>query len=144
MHRLLIANRGEVASRVARAARTLGVRTVGVYSDVDAGLPYLDDVDEAVRLPGQSAADTYLNIAAVLAAAHRTKCDAVHPGYGFLAESAEFAAAVAAAGLVFVGPPAECVAAMQDEMANDTANFPFEGSLADIAAARGCPVVSID
>lgn len=112
MHRLLIANRGEVASRVARAARTLGVRTVGVYSDVDAGLPYLDDVDEAVRLLGQSAADTYLNITAVLAAAHRTKCDAVHPGYGFLAESAEFAEAVAAAGLVFVGPPAECVAAM--------------------------------
>ncbi|MGV0714480.1 biotin carboxylase N-terminal domain-containing protein [Mycolicibacterium sp. XJ662] len=112
MHRLLIANRSEVASRVARAARSRGVRTVGVYSDVDAGLPYLDDVDEAVRLPGQSAADTYLNIAAVLEAAHRTKCDAVHPGYGFLAESAEFAEAVAAAGLIFVGPPAECVAAM--------------------------------
>lgn len=112
MHRLLIANRGEVASRVARAARARGVRTVGLYSDVDAELPYLDDVDEAVRLPGQSAADTYLNIAAVLDAAQRTNCDAVHPGYGFLAESAEFAEAVAAAGLVFVGPPADCVAAM--------------------------------
>ncbi|MGV0577856.1 biotin carboxylase N-terminal domain-containing protein [Mycolicibacterium elephantis] len=112
MHRLLIANRGEVTTRVARAARARGIRTVGVYSDVDAGLPYLDDVDEAVRLPGQSATETYLNIAAVLDAAARTKCSAVHPGYGFLAERAEFAEAVTKAGLVFVGPPAECVAAM--------------------------------
>lgn len=112
MHRLLIANRGEVASRVARAAHARGIRTVGLYSDPDATLPYVDDVDEAVALSGDSATDTYLNIAAVLDAAKRTKCDAVHPGYGFLAESAEFAEAVTAAGLVFVGPPAECVAAM--------------------------------
>jgi propionyl-CoA carboxylase alpha chain len=112
VHRLLIANRGEVASRVARAARTRGIRTVGVYSDPDASLPYLDDVDEAIALPGESASDTYLNIAALLGAAQRTNCDAVHPGYGFLAESAEFADAVTAAGLTFVGPPAECVAAM--------------------------------
>lgn len=112
MHRLLIANRGEVASRVARAAHTRGIHTVGVYSDPDATLPYLDDVDEAVALPGVSATDTYLNVAAVLNAAHRTKCDAIHPGYGFLAESPVFAQAVTAAGLVFVGPPAECVATM--------------------------------
>ena len=112
MQRLLIANRGEVASRVARAARARGIRTVGLYSDPDATLPYLDDVDEAVSLPGETAADTYLNIAAVLDAARRAGCDAVHPGYGFLAESAEFAAAVAEAGLIFVGPPADCVAAM--------------------------------
>lgn len=112
MHRLLIANRGEVASRVARAARARGIRTVGLYSDPDATLPYLDDVDEAVALPGESATDTYLNIDAVLDAARRAQCDAVHPGYGFLAESTEFADAVASAGLTFVGPPAECVAAM--------------------------------
>lgn len=112
MHRLLIANRGEVASRVARAARARGIHTVGVYSDPDSTLPYLADVDEAVALPGESATDTYLNIAAVLNAARRTNCDAVHPGYGFLAESAGFAEAVTAAGLAFVGPPAECVAAM--------------------------------
>ncbi|MEO7007154.1 MAG: biotin carboxylase N-terminal domain-containing protein [Terrimesophilobacter sp.] len=112
MHRLLIANRGEVASRVARAARGRGIRSVGVYSDPDAALPYLDEVDEAVRLPGESATATYLNITAVLEAARRTRCDAVHPGYGFLAENAEFAAAVATAGMTFVGPSAECVAAM--------------------------------
>lgn len=112
MQSLLIANRGEVASRVARAARLRGIRTVGVYSDSDATLPYLDDVDEAVALQGDSAADTYLNISAVLQAARRTDCDALHPGYGFLAESSQFAAAVTAAGLTFVGPPAECVAAM--------------------------------
>ncbi len=112
MHRLLIANRGEVASRVARAARSRGIRTVGLYSDPDFGLPYLDDVDEAVALPGDSAAETYLDITAVLAAARRSGCDAVHPGYGFLAESAAFAEACSDAGLTFVGPPAECVAAM--------------------------------
>jgi propionyl-CoA carboxylase alpha chain len=112
VHRLLIANRGEVASRVARAARTRGIGTVGVYSDPDAALPYLEDVDEAVALPGESASDTYLNIAALLGAAQRTNCDAVHPGYGFLAESVQFAEAVTTAGLTFVGPPAECVAAM--------------------------------
>ena len=112
MHRLLIANRGEVASRIARGARTRGIRTVGLYSDPDSTLPYLDDVDEAVALRGESATDTYLDIVAVLAAARRTECDAVHPGYGFLAESAQFAEAVTSAGLTFVGPPAECVAAM--------------------------------
>lgn len=112
MHRLLIANRAEVASRVARAARARGIHTVGLYSDPDATLPYLDDVDEAVSLPGVSATDTYLNIAAVLDAARRTNCDAIHPGYGFLAESAEFANAVAAAGLTFVGPSADCIATM--------------------------------
>ena len=112
MRRLLIANRGEVASRVARAARGRGIGTVGLYSEPDATLPYLDDVDQAVVLHGDSAADTYLNIAAILDAAQRTGCDAVHPGYGFLAESAAFAEAVSGAGLVFVGPPADCVAAM--------------------------------
>ncbi len=112
MQRLLIANRGEVASRVARAARGRGIRTVGLYSEPDAMLPYLDDVDESVALQGESAADTYLDISAVLDAARRTNCDAIHPGYGFLAESAPFAEAVDAAGLTFVGPPPECVAAM--------------------------------
>ncbi|MFE9322594.1 biotin carboxylase N-terminal domain-containing protein [Nocardia sp. NPDC052278] len=112
MRRILIANRGEIVSRVARTARARGLHTVGVYSQPDALLPYLHDVDEAVALDGVTSAQTYLDIAALLAAAERTGCDAIHPGYGFLSENPDFARAVEAAGLCFVGPPAECVAAM--------------------------------
>ena len=98
---------------MARAARARGIRTVGMYSDPDATLPYLDDVDEAVSLPGDAATDTYLNIAALSSTPRgaRTATRFI-PGYGFLAENAEFAEQVTAAGLTFVGPPADCVAAM--------------------------------
>ncbi|MGK5743268.1 acetyl/propionyl/methylcrotonyl-CoA carboxylase subunit alpha [Micromonospora sp. URMC 103] len=115
--RLLVANRGEIARRIFATCRALGVETVAVHSDADAGAPFVAEADLAVRLPGNAPAGTYLRIDAILDAARRSGADAVHPGYGFLAENAEFAAAVADAGLTWVGPPAKAIAAMGDKMA---------------------------
>ena len=115
--KLLVANRGEIAARVFRTAHALGIGTVAVYSDADAELPFVAAADEAVRLPGVTPAETYLRTDAVLAAARATGADAVHPGYGFLSENASFARACAAAGLLFVGPSAEAIAAMGDKIA---------------------------
>ncbi|MDO3703658.1 biotin carboxylase N-terminal domain-containing protein [Micromonospora sp. C28SCA-DRY-2] len=117
IERLLVANRGEIARRIFASCRALGVETVAVHSDADADAPFVAEADLAVRLPGNTPAETYLRIDLVLDAARRAGADAVHPGYGFLAESAEFAAAVADAGLTWVGPPAKAIAAMGDKMA---------------------------
>ena len=113
--KILIANRGEIAVRIARTARALGYRTVAVASDADARSPHLAACDEAVRIGPAPAADSYLRIDRILEAARASGADAVHPGYGFLSERADFAQACADAGLVFIGPPAAAIAAMGDK-----------------------------
>ncbi len=115
--KILIANRGEIACRVARTARAMGIKTVAVFSDADAGALHVSACDEALRLGPAPAAESYLNIAALLAAAKRSGADAVHPGYGFLSENATFAEACLAAGLTFIGPSAQAIAAMGNKAA---------------------------
>jgi propionyl-CoA carboxylase alpha chain len=110
--RLLVANRGEIARRVFATCRRLGIETVAVHSDADASLPYVAEADLAVRLPGNSPAETYLRADLVVDAARRAGADAIHPGYGFLSENADFARQVVEAGLTWVGPPPEAIEAM--------------------------------
>ena len=114
--RLLIANRGEIARRIIRSAHAMGIGTVAIYADGDAHAPFVLEADQAIALGGASSAETYLDGQKILAAASRTQADGVHPGYGFLAESASFASAVSDAGLVWVGPPADVIAAMGDKL----------------------------
>jgi acetyl-CoA/propionyl-CoA carboxylase, biotin carboxylase, biotin carboxyl carrier protein len=127
---VLVANRGEIAVRVLRSAATHGLRSVAVYSDADRTAPHVREADVAVRIGPPPAARSYLNIAAILRAAERSGADAIHPGYGFLSERAEFARAVGDAGLVFIGPPADVMDAMGRK---DHAR--------EIAAKAGVPVV---
>lgn len=117
MRKVLIANRGEIAVRIARGCRVLGIETVAIYSDADASARHVRTADQAVRVGESDSAKSYLNMAAILAAAELTGADAVHPGYGFLSENVEFARAVQAAGLVWIGPPADVIAPIQSKTA---------------------------
>lgn len=117
LQKVLIANRGEIAIRIARAARDLGIESVAVYSDVDADNAHPTYADEAYPLRGESAADTYMNIPALLDIAARTGADCVHPGYGFLAENADFARAVQDAGLTWIGPSPAAIETLGDKVA---------------------------
>ncbi|NUR71951.1 MAG: biotin carboxylase [Hamadaea sp.] len=126
---LLVANRGEIARRVIRTAKRLGIRTIAVHSDVDAGLPFVLEADEAVLIGPANPAQSYRNAEAVLAAAKQTGAQAIHPGYGFLSENAEFARQVEAAGLLWVGPSPEAITAMGDKI-----------NARNLMAAAGVPV----
>jgi acetyl-CoA carboxylase biotin carboxylase subunit len=113
---VLVANRGEIARRVIATARKLGVRSVAVFSEADADLPFVHDADEAVLIGPAQPAASYLNVASILAAARQTGAQAVHPGYGFLAENASFAASVIDAGLLWIGPAPDVIAQMGDKI----------------------------
>ncbi|MFB0915098.1 MAG: biotin carboxylase N-terminal domain-containing protein, partial [Burkholderiaceae bacterium] len=110
--KILIANRGEIACRVATTARRMGIQTVAVYSDADANAQHVKACDQAVHIGGSAPADSYLQWQRMLDAALATGAQAVHPGYGFLSENADFATACAAAGLVFIGPKPASIQAM--------------------------------
>jgi acetyl-CoA/propionyl-CoA carboxylase biotin carboxyl carrier protein len=122
---ILVANRGEIAVRVIRTLRAMGIRSVAVFSDADADARHVAEADVAVRLGPAPARQSYLDIAAVVAAAERTGAQAVHPGYGFLSENAEFAAALQAAGIVFIGPPVAAIQTMGDKIAAKAAVSAF-------------------
>ena len=152
---LLIANRGEIACRVARTARAMGIRTIAVYSEADADAPHVRACDEAWPVGPAPAAESYLVSDRILDIARRSGADAVHPGYGFLSENAEFAKACGAAGIIFVGPPASAIEAMGSKAGAkalmEKAGVPLvpgyhgvdqdDGTLADAARAIGFPVL---
>ncbi|MEV2223299.1 biotin carboxylase N-terminal domain-containing protein [Nocardia vinacea] len=143
---VLVANRGEIARRVFATCRRMGIGTVAVYSDADAAAPHVAEADAAVRLPGNTPAETYLRGELIIEAALATGADAIHPGYGFLSENAEFAQAVLAAGLVWIGPPVEAIEQMGSKVAAkkmmDAAGVPVLAELdPDEVTAAQLPVL---
>jgi acetyl-CoA carboxylase, biotin carboxylase subunit len=128
--KLLIANRGEIARRINQVAQGMGLKTVAVYSDADADLPFVKEAGEAQRIGPAPAKDSYLNVEAILLAAKASGAEAVHPGYGFLSENSDFARAVSAAGLVWVGPPPEAMLRMKDK-----------SQARKLVAAAGVPII---
>jgi acetyl-CoA/propionyl-CoA carboxylase biotin carboxyl carrier protein len=129
MRTVLIANRGEIAIRIARACHEAGLSAVAVYSEADAGAPHVLAADRAVAIGPAPARESYLNVGRLLDAARAAGADAVHPGYGFLAENAAFARAVQGAGLTWIGPPPDAIATMGDKLtARATARAPVSRS----------------
>ena len=114
--KILIANRGEIACRVIKTARRMGIQTVAVYSDADARAPFVEMADEAVHIGPAPAAESYLLAEKIIAACKQTGAEAVHPGYGFLSERASFVEALAKENIAFIGPPANAIAAMGDKI----------------------------
>ncbi|MDB5543037.1 MAG: mccA, partial [Hyphomicrobiales bacterium] len=127
---LLIANRGEIAERIIRTAQRMGIAAVAVFSDADEGAMHVVSADRAMRIGPAAARQSYLDIDAILGAALASGSDAIHPGYGFLAENADFARACAARGIIFVGPPEGAIRAMGDK-----------GQARALAAKAGAPVL---
>lgn len=152
---VLVANRGEIAVRVIATLKAMGIRAVAVYSDADAGARHVAEADEAVRIGPAPARQSYLNITAILEAVRRSGAQAVHPGYGFLSENAEFAAALHDAGVVFIGPPTAAIETMGDKITAKAAVAEFgvpvvpgiarpglsDAELTDAAAEIGYPVL---
>ncbi|HEV8317612.1 MAG TPA: biotin carboxylase N-terminal domain-containing protein [Vicinamibacterales bacterium] len=153
--RILIANRGEIAVRVSRACGELGIESVAVYSDADARALHVASADRAIRIGPAPPSESYLAIEAIIGAAQRTECDAVHPGYGFLSENPRFAAACVEAGITFIGPPADVIERMGSKIAarqiaqragvpivpGATPSDQSDAAIADAARAIGFPVL---
>src|SRR5260370_32382553 len=115
MRRLLVANRGEIAVRIIQTCKRLDIRAIAVYSDADAQALHVAEADEAYRIGPSPASESYLNIEAILGVARRAGAQAIHPGYGFLAENADFAQAVVDAGFIWVGPPINAMRMLGDK-----------------------------
>jgi propionyl-CoA carboxylase alpha chain len=148
-NKILIANRGEIACRVIRTARRMGIKTVAVYSDADARAPHVKMADEAVRLGPPPASESYLKAELIIDACKATGAEAVHPGYGFLSERTSFAEALKAAGVAFIGPPPNAIAAMGDKieskkLAKEAGVYVVPGYLGDIATTDEAVKIASD